>query len=246
MTDLAKGFRSLRAQPDASSLQAIIGFLAGEFLDRTKDRRHALAELLPAACLLIAAGFLCDYWLGLPINKKLWTSFYTLYAGGWSLLTLGLIVWAADGHGRRRALSFFNIFGRNPLLAYIASERLVVTLFTVRATGADGTPRSAFARTYEHTAMALAGDNAVGSFVFAVAYTLAIWLLSWGCYRRGIVIKVWHAAGRARARLSVSGRGAAGLRTRRPGSTPSRGRLSRARPRGGAGRAAGSPRGCLA
>ena len=38
--------------------------------------------------------------------------------------------------------------------------------------------------------MALAGDNAVGSFLFAVGYTLAIWLLSWACYRRGIVIKV--------------------------------------------------------
>ena len=100
----------------------IIGYLTGGFLDRTKDRRYALAELFPAALALIAAGFLWDYWFGFPINKKLWTSSYTLYAGGWSLLALATVVWAADVHGRTRVLSFFNIFGRNPLLAYLSSE----------------------------------------------------------------------------------------------------------------------------
>jgi len=38
----------------------VIGYLTGAFLDRTRDRRHAVAELLPAAVLLIAAGFVWD------------------------------------------------------------------------------------------------------------------------------------------------------------------------------------------
>ena len=69
----------------------IIGYLTGMFLDRTRDRRQALVELLPTACLLIAAGFIWSEWFGFPINKKLWTSSYTLYAGGWSMLVLGLV-----------------------------------------------------------------------------------------------------------------------------------------------------------
>ena len=168
----------------------IIGYLAGQFLDRTRDRRQALSELLPAACLLIAAGFLWDYWFGFPINKKIWTSSFTLYAGGWSLLILGLVLWAVDVHGRARFLSFFNVFGRNPLLAYITSEVGAVTLFTISLSGPDGRLQSAYACLYQHTAMPLAGDNALGSFLFAAGYTLVNWLFAWACYKRGIIIKV--------------------------------------------------------
>ena len=168
----------------------IIGYLAGQFLDRTRDRRQALSELLPAACLLIAAGFLWDFWFGFPINKKLWTSSYTLYAGGWSLLILGLVLWAVDVHGKARFLVFFNVFGRNPLLAYITSEVGAVTLFTIQVAGPDGQPQSAFAWLYHHTTMPLAGDNGVGSFLFAVSYMLVIWLFAWAAYRRGVIIKV--------------------------------------------------------
>jgi predicted acyltransferase len=168
----------------------ILGYLAGQFLDRTPDRRRAVSELLPAACVLIAAGFVWDSWFGFPINKKLWTSSYVLYAGGWSLLILGLVMWAVDVHGRMGPLAFFNVFGRNPLLAYITSEVGVVVLFTVVVTGSGGQPQTGFAWLYEHTTMAIAGDNAVGSFAFAVGYMLFNWLFAWACYARGIIIKV--------------------------------------------------------
>jgi predicted acyltransferase len=39
------------------------GYLTGRFLNRTPDRRRALSELLPAACLLIAAGYTLVIWL---------------------------------------------------------------------------------------------------------------------------------------------------------------------------------------
>jgi predicted acyltransferase len=168
----------------------IIGYVTGQFLDRTRDRRQALSDLLPAACLLITVGYLWSAWFGFPINKKLWTSSYTLYAGGWSLLILGLVMWAVDVHGKVGPLSFFNVFGMNPLLAYITSEVLVVVLFLARVTGLDGQPQSGYAWLYQHTAMPLAGDTAAGSFLFAVGYTLLNWLIAWACYRRGVIIKV--------------------------------------------------------
>jgi predicted acyltransferase len=167
----------------------IIGYLTGQYLDATTDRRRAVSEVLPAACLLIAAGYVWGDWFGFPINKKLWTSSYTLYAGGWSLLILGLVMWAVDVHGKARGFSFFNVFGRNPLLAYISSEVLVVVLFLVRLPKPDGGTESLFAWLYQHTGMALAGDTAVGSFLFAVGYVLVNWLIAWGAHERGIIIK---------------------------------------------------------
>jgi predicted acyltransferase len=168
----------------------IIGYLTGAFLDRTPDRRRALSDLLPMACLLIAAGFIWGDWFGFPINKKLWTSSYTLYVGGWSMLILGLVMWTADVHGKAGPLTFFNVFGRNPLLAYITSEVGAVILFMVRVTGPDGQPQSAFDWLYQHTAVLFAGDTAAGSFLFAVGFMLINWLFAWVAYKRGVIIKV--------------------------------------------------------
>jgi predicted acyltransferase len=168
----------------------IIGYLTGMFLDRTPDRRRALVELLPTACLLIAAGFIWSEWFGFPINKKLWTSSYTLYAGGWSMLVLGLIMWAVDVHGKAGPLTFFNVFGRNPLLAYITSEVGAVSLWMIQVTGIDGKPQSLYEWLYQHAAVPLAGDTAAGSFLFAVGFMLVNWVFAWACYRRGLIIKV--------------------------------------------------------
>ncbi len=168
----------------------ILGYLTGRFLDESKDRRLALSELFPVAFLLIAAGFLWSYWLGFPINKKLWTSSYTLYVGGLSLLILSLVLWLVDVKGQARFFSFFNVFGRSPLLAYITSEMLVVILFTIKIPGANGGSQDGFSWLYQHTAVLVAGDNAIGSFVFAVGYVLANWLIAWACYKRGIIVKI--------------------------------------------------------
>jgi len=168
----------------------IIGYLTGQFLDQTKDRRHALSDLFPAAFALIAGGFLWSYWLGFPINKKLWTSSYTLYVGGLSLLILCMAVWLVDVTGRAKCLAFFNVFGRNPLLAYITSEMMVVVLGTIQLSGPNGTAQDGFSWLYQHTAVPLAGDNGLGSFVFAAGYMLANWLAAWACHRRGLIIKI--------------------------------------------------------
>jgi predicted acyltransferase len=168
----------------------IIGFLCGRFLHQNPDRRWAISELFPVAFLLVSTGFLWDYWLGFPINKKLWTSSYTLFVGGLSMFLLALAVWLVDVKGKGRYLSFFHVFGLNPLLAYMVSEMGVVILQTVSIAGAEGRSQTAFGWLYAHTGAALVGDNALGSFLFSLLYMGACWIVSWICYRRGLIIKV--------------------------------------------------------
>lgn len=168
----------------------IIGYLTGHFLDRTPDRRIALSELFPTALLLIGAGLVWSEWCGFPINKKLWTSSYVLYAGGLSLLIFGLTIWLVDLKGRVGFLAFFRVFGRNPLLAYVASELLVVILFTFKVAGPDGARQFAYPWLYRQTAAAVAGDTAAGSFLFAVGYMLMIWLIAWVFFKRRIFLKI--------------------------------------------------------
>lgn len=168
----------------------ILGFLSGRFLDRISDRRHALSELFPIGILLLAVGFLWDYWLGFPINKKLWTSSYTLFVGGLSTLLLCLAVWSVDIRRWGKGLRFFNVFGRNPLLAYVVSEMGVVVLQLFKVEGASGVSQTGFEWLYAHTGAWLAGDNGLGSFVFSIGYMLSCWLVSWACYRRGLILKL--------------------------------------------------------
>lgn len=177
-----------------STLPAIVtfllGYLAAVVLDRLPDRRHAVSELFPIALLLVAVGFLWDYWCGFPINKKLWTSSYTLFVGGLSMLLLALAIWLVDIKGHARWFGFFNVFGKNPLLAYLVSELGVVILELIRVPAADGQSQSGFEWLYTHTGVALAGDNAVGSFLFSIAYVMACWVFSWVCFRRGLLLKI--------------------------------------------------------
>jgi predicted acyltransferase len=168
----------------------IIGYMTGRFLDLTRDRRLALSELFPIGVLLIIAGLIWSEWLGFPLNKKLWTSSFVLYAGGLSLLVFCLTIWLVDVKGRAGFLSFFRVFGLNPLLAYVASEMLVVILFTFKLTGPDGAGQFAYPWLYARTTAALAGDTAVGSFLFALGYMLVIWLMTWVFYKRGIFLKI--------------------------------------------------------
>jgi predicted acyltransferase len=106
------------------------------------------------------------------------------------MLVLGLVMWAVDVHGKAGPLTFFNVFGRNPLLAYITSEVGAVTIGMIMVTGLDGAPQSLYGWTYAHAAVPLAGDTAAGSFLFAVGFMLVNWLFAWACYRRGVILKV--------------------------------------------------------
>ncbi len=165
----------------------ILGYLSGRFLHETQDRRIALSGLFPAALLLVAGGFLWSYWLGFPINKKIWTSSYTLYVGGLSMLLLAMTLWIVDVRGWRRGVAFFEIFGRNPLLAYVVSEMGEVILGDW-VKGGGGL--SGHEWLYQRLCVPVGGDTGLGSFLFSVGFCLAVWVFSWAASRKGWILKV--------------------------------------------------------
>ncbi|UCD49604.1 MAG: DUF5009 domain-containing protein [Phycisphaerales bacterium] len=76
---------------------------------------------------LLAAGVACIYlgsWWGMifPIVKHIWTSSMVLYAGGWSLVLLGIFYLLIDVC-RLRFLAFpFVVIGMNAIFAYVATS----------------------------------------------------------------------------------------------------------------------------
>lgn len=118
---------------------ALLGVFAGRFL---KGEQSSLTRvpftplhkslLLAAAGLgLLGLGLAWDPWF--PINKRLWTSSFVLYAGGWSVLLLALFYLVVDVLGWKRWAAPFIWVGTNSILIYLASEGLVNFGYTAQA-----------------------------------------------------------------------------------------------------------------
>lgn len=100
---------------------ALLGALAGDLLRRTDIGGHRKTlYLLLAAGICLALGWAWDF--AFPINKNLWTSSFTLFVGGWSLLLLAVFYLLVDVWRLKWLAFFFIVIGVNPLTIYLAEK----------------------------------------------------------------------------------------------------------------------------
>src|SRR5439155_1028521 len=102
----------------------LFGVLTGMWL---RTQRALTTKVMGIAIAGVSCVLLGSLWsLSFPINKKLWTSSYVLFAGGLSLLLLALCLLIVDVSAnnstkpsRRRFLTIFLVFGTNAISAYV-------------------------------------------------------------------------------------------------------------------------------
>jgi predicted acyltransferase len=163
---------------------ALLGMLAGMWIRTNRSRGKICAGLLAAGAVLIVLGELWN--LSFPINKKLWTSSYVLFAGGCSLLLLGLLYWCIDIKGWRKAWSQpWNVFGTNAIFAYMLSELLASTLWAVHVH-----PGIALWNWIYAPVFAPIHPAGIGSLLYSIAFTAVCWLATFPLWRRKIFLKV--------------------------------------------------------
>jgi predicted acyltransferase len=102
---------------------ALMGIFAGRLLqDETLlipgARKALFLAVAGAACLIIGRVWGFTF----PINKNLWTSSFTLFAGGWSLLLLSLFYLIIDVWGKKAWAFFFVVIGMNSITIYMAAR----------------------------------------------------------------------------------------------------------------------------
>jgi len=149
----------------------LMGVLASGWLSSSATQRRKTAGLLAAGVASLALGLLWN--LAFPINKLLWTSSFVLFAGGWSLLLLGVFYWLIDVRGHRKWAFPFVVVGMNSITIYwtqaVFDFGLIVTVFT------NG----------------FNDDLGVYKPLFLTASSLAAkWLVLYALYRKHIFIKV--------------------------------------------------------
>jgi predicted acyltransferase len=156
---------------------AVFGMLAGAIVRRKDTVGRRSLRMFAIGVGLTVAGLVWDYWL--PINKKIWTCSFSTFMAGLDFMLLAGFLWLADGLGWRRPFRPFVILGMNAIAVYLASEFLDAAL----ATG------QAHAWLYNHIFTPVASPlNA--SLLYAIAYTLLMFVLAWVMYRKGWFLRV--------------------------------------------------------
>jgi len=92
----------------------LLGIMAAPWV---RERRVRELSLIGAAGLI--AGKLWDF--AFPINKALWTSSYVIFTAGFACVLLALCIWLIDLKGVKGWTKPFEIYGVNPMLAFIGS-----------------------------------------------------------------------------------------------------------------------------
>ncbi|MBO0947697.1 DUF5009 domain-containing protein [Fibrella sp. HMF5405] len=166
-------------------VNVIIGFYAGQFVQRVGKNYESVAKLLLTAAALIFLALCWD--MVFPINKKLWTSSFVLLTTGLDLAILATLIYAIEIRRWNRAnwTQFFVIPGKNPLFIYLLSEVLVIICYMIPA--GDGESVQGWVGTHVFQTIA---PGPVGSLLFALAFMLLCWSVGWLLDRRRIYIRV--------------------------------------------------------
>ena len=172
---------------------ALMGILTGIWLRTGRSVVEKARGIAIAGMACVLAGGIWNIWF--PLNKKLWTSSFVLFAGGLSLLLLALSMWVVDimrasetcEDRARKSRTFMPllVFGMNAIVAYVFSELL--------AGGIDNIHMSAGGNLQQwlyHSILAVVPDPAFASLLYSLGFVAVCWLPAYALYRQRIFIKI--------------------------------------------------------
>ncbi|WP_035467499.1 acyltransferase family protein [Algoriphagus mannitolivorans] len=165
-----------------STVNVIAGYIVGKLIQKKGNTLETVKFLLISGIILIATSYLWD--LAFPINKKIWTSSYTLLTIGWGVVLLAGLVYMVEIQKLTRWTYFFQAFGRNPLVLYVLSG-VVISIFSMIPMGETTFKGWLYQNFFTSW---LGPKNA--SFLFAISYMLLIWIIGFIMDKKKIYIKV--------------------------------------------------------
>jgi heparan-alpha-glucosaminide N-acetyltransferase len=168
------GWSTLSFIPTLATM--IIGLLTGEWLKRSGSKEQKLRGMVVAGFLLLLGG-LALQWAGIcPIVKRVWTSSYTLYSGGWVLLILAAFYALIELKGWRKWAFPLVVVGMNSIAIYVMS-------WTMTSFVGDALNR------HVGSLFSVAGTT-FQTVLHGFAVMLTFWLILFWMYRRKIFLRI--------------------------------------------------------
>jgi len=172
---------------------ALIGMLTGLWLRSSHSLAQKARGIAIAGISGVLLGGIWNFWF--PINKKLWTSSYVLFAAGFSLLLLALSIWIVDLRGARedsidptkrtRRFMPLLVFGMNAISAYILSELLSSVLDNIHPAPGVNVTQWVYG-----AILHVIPDAAFASLLYSLAFVAVCWVPMYVFYRRRIFLKI--------------------------------------------------------
>jgi heparan-alpha-glucosaminide N-acetyltransferase len=169
------GWSTLSFIPTVATM--ILGLIAGEWLKGKETKQKKLRGLVVAGAALILAGLIFQ-WAGIcPIVKRIWTSSYTLYSGGWVILILAAFYVLIELRGWKRWAFPLIVVGMNSIAVYVMSWTMPVFL------------GNALDRHFGKTIAALSGPT-FEPMLHGFLIMLTFWCILLWMYRRKIFLRL--------------------------------------------------------
>ncbi len=185
-------------------VNVVFGFLVGDYIrNRSNPSQAAQSELektsthIPsnpyemltglfvAGVALLVTGFCWD--MVFPINKKIWTSSYTVYTCGLATITLATMIYLIEFRNAKGWLSkFFDVFGKNALFVFALSAFIPKGLALIRL--GDGT--NPWNWLYKKVLIKTPGAPENGSLLYAICVIIFMWFICWWMDKKKIYVKV--------------------------------------------------------
>lgn len=169
-----------------STLPAIASALLGVVgahllrLKRTLSERTTWMFLIGNTLIVLALMFTPI----MPINKKLWTTSFTLFMAGLDFVIFAGLLWIVDGQKVRRWATPLAILGMNSIFVYMLSEigeTLTNTVHIGDVSLRDWAYQNFFA-SWLHPANA--------GLLYSLSYVALMFVAAWIMYRRGVFVRV--------------------------------------------------------
>ena len=176
-------------------VEVVIGYFVGSYIQKKGKTYEMLSNLFIAGCLLVLLGYWWD--MVFPINKKIWTSSYTLYTTGLATITLATLIFFIEfKEAKGKWSKFFDVFGKNPLFIFVLSgflPRVLGLLRWVDYIKSDGSKvyTTPFPWLYNHVCKnIIPSDLRYGSLLYAVTMIAFYWGIVYLLDKKKIYIKV--------------------------------------------------------
>jgi len=165
----------------------LFGVLTGLWLRTARGMREKAAGLLAGAIAGLVLGGLWGIWF--PINKRLWTSSYVVFAAGWTLLVIFICYLVIDIRKHQGAWTYpWKVFGSNAIFAYAFAELLSIVLEVIHV-GGNGSMMSLKELIYTRIFSPVVNPS-FGSLLYSLSYVLVCFVPCLVLFRKRIFIKI--------------------------------------------------------
>lgn len=154
----------------------MIGFMVGRYC----KKKNPSSDMFVFGFIIFVAGYLLTY--GFEPNKRIWSPSYTLLTAGGATMFLSTLLYIIDekSMGRESKLvTFFQVFGVNPLALYVLAEMLEKPIKVLGISEAwYGCLNTVMPYTYG------------ASLLYALSYMLLVFGAGYVLYRKKIYVKL--------------------------------------------------------